>query len=111
MNIENTLSVNVNNVVLDYVRAIGCGCIIIVCLYGNLLNKMSKLHCLVELGNISYEFYLFHFIVLLGMRSLIQFIDSWFISIFLCFTISCVVGYIIHKYINCEKIILNSPFS
>lgn len=107
MNIENTNALKVSDVILDYIRAIGCGCIIIVCLYGNLLNKISKFHCLVELGNISYEFYIFHFIVLLGMRSVIPYIGNWVLSILLCFTMSCMVGYIIHKYINCRKICEN----
>lgn len=103
MNIENTFALDINEVLLDYIRAIGCSCIIILCLYSNLLNKISRSSYLVNLGNISYEFYLFHFIVLLLMRSIIPCINNWFLSIFLCFILSHLAGYIAHKYIDCRK--------
>lgn len=100
MNIENMFVLGVDDAILEYIRTIGCGCVITVCLYGTLLNKLSKINVLVRLGNISYEFYLFHFIVLLGMRSVIPYIGSWLGSIVLCFMMSYIMGYIMNKLSN-----------
>lgn len=83
--------------VMEYIAAIGSCLCIIICMYGDLLDKLLGCSLLVRLGNISYEFYLFHFIVLLVMRSIIPQIGNWAVSIIGALIISSFLACILHK--------------
>ncbi len=83
--------------VMEYIAAIGSCLCIVVCLYGDLFDKILGRSFLVQLGNLSYEIYLFHFIVLLVMRSFIPQINNWAVSIIGAFIISCFIAYLLHR--------------
>lgn len=88
--------------VMEYIAAIGSSLCIVICMYSDLLDKLLGCSLLVRLGNISYEFYLFHFIVLLVMRSIIPSIGNWAISIIFVFIICCFLANVLHKiYMLC----------
>lgn len=104
MDFNNLFSGAFESSVMEYIVAIGSCLCIVICIYGDLLNKLLGCFLLVRLGDISYEFYLFHFIVLLVMRSIIPQIDNWAVSIIGAFIISSFIAYILHR-INVSYII------
>ncbi len=59
-----------NGRISDYIMAVGTGILIILCYKGRIIKHLLSNRLLVMLGNISYEIYLVHFLVLLGVRSL-----------------------------------------
>ncbi|MDU7947255.1 MAG: acyltransferase [Clostridium sp.] len=89
---------NTNNIM--FIVSIG-GSILMLLILSLLKNgiKISFLNnvFMVGLGNISYSFYLWHFIVLLSIRPLYKFINNYFIYIALAFFITLFLSFITEK--------------
>lgn len=97
MDINNIFHLEINSFLIEYIMCIGSTMLIIICLYGNLLNKILGYSWLVSIGEISYEIYLFHFIMFLAMRGIMGYINNWIINISIVFILTLLVGYIVHK--------------
>ncbi|MCI8773052.1 MAG: acyltransferase [Lachnospiraceae bacterium] len=104
MDLNNIFPGALGGSVMEYIAVIGSCLCIVICIHGDFLDKLLRCPVFVRLGDVSYEFYLFHFIVLLVMRSFIPQIDNWVISIIGAFVISCFIAYILYR-INVPYII------
>lgn len=101
MNIGNEVFFNEYNSITQYLSAIGCALCIIICLEGKLFDRVFRMPWLVHIGDISYEIYLLHFIVLLAMRGIMCEINNWLWNIVLGFLISYLMALIVHNIHQC----------
>ncbi|WP_026669526.1 acyltransferase family protein [Butyrivibrio sp. AE3006] len=65
-----------NEMVNDYIMAVGAGIVVVLLYKGNYIKRCFSNAFLVWMGNCSYEFYLFHFLILLVFRCLAQSFDG-----------------------------------
>lgn len=91
-----------------YLLAISCMMLILVACYNDLVNKICSVGCLVSFGNISYELYLVHFVVLLALRPYAIYVPPTIyiaLALFISVLISLGLNRCISKLkIHCKKI-------
>ena len=68
---------SLNTRTIDYLIGLGSCLLLLCCYYGGLTKKALTKKALTVVGNISYEFYLVHFLVLLVLRKLYNGKNTW----------------------------------
>lgn len=102
----------IRNIMPENIRifslAISCMMLILVICHNNLINRICSVGWLVSVGNISYEFYLVHFVVLLALRPYALYLppDIYIASaLFISILMSLVLNRCISKPLNKKYIV------